>query len=72
MKSIDQDQFGDDHGGALEVDGLPGVVAKRLDIEQAGLDELGGLRQGPFKVGKKRRVVEGPFRGVLHSISRRR
>lgn len=65
VESIDQDQLGQDDGGALKVDGLPGVVAESLDIQHGPVNEAGKLRQGPLEVGKERRVVESPFRSVL-------
>lgn len=61
MQCVDQDQFGDDDGSPLEVDGLPAVVVEILHIQQGRLDVCSSLRHEPFKVGEEWRVVQSPF-----------
>lgn len=43
MKGIEQKQFAEYDGRSLKVDGLPTVVAKRLDIEHQGVDIASSL-----------------------------
>jgi hypothetical protein len=61
MKSIDQDQFGNDYCGPLKVDSLPAVVLQGLYIEQFSIDIGCDLGHEPLKIGEKRRIVQSPF-----------
>lgn len=65
LQCIDQKQLSDEDSGPLEVDSLPSVMAKVVDIQHGRVHQLRNVGEGPFKVGKERRVVERPFRGVL-------
>lgn len=65
VQGVSQNELSHDDGGTLEIDGLPAVVAKGLDVEQGRVRECGGLGQQPFKVGKKGRIVQRPFRSFL-------
>lgn len=65
MQSVDQNQFSEDDGSALEVDGLPAVIAQVFHVKQASVSICGGLRQEPLKVGEEGRIVKGPFRSFL-------
>lgn len=65
MQSVDENQFSEDDSSALEVDGLPAVIAQVFHVEQASVSIWGGLRQEPLKVGEEGRIVKGPFRSFL-------
>ena len=70
MKSIYQDQLGDQDRCTLVVDGLPAVIAQIGDLEHGSIGIAGRLRQRPFEVGEEGRVVECPFRGFLGVMSK--
>ena len=61
MQSIEKNQFGQNHRGSLEVNGLPTRVAKVFDMKHFGIKELSRLGHGPFERCKERGVVERPF-----------
>jgi len=65
IQRVDQDELGEDDGGALEVDGAPAVIFEVVHLEHLGVDEARELRQEPLEVGEEGRVVQGPFRGAL-------
>jgi len=55
----------DNDCASLEVDRLPAVVAQVLDLEHRRIGIPGELRECPFEVGEKGRIVQCPFRGFL-------
>ena len=61
MKSIDQDQLGDQNGGALVMDGLPAVMSQIGDLQHRGIGIVSSSRQRPFEVSEEGRVVKRPF-----------
>jgi hypothetical protein len=61
MQCIDQYQLCYDNTCALEVDGLPAVVAKVLYLEHKRVDILGDLREEPFEVCEEGWVIKCPF-----------
>lgn len=69
MECINQDQLSDNHGGSLEVDGLPAVIVQGLDIQQSWFDMGCDLGQEPLKVSEKRGIVKSPFRSFLFAGS---
>lgn len=46
---------------ALEVHGLPAIIPKISYVEHPSICVLRSLREKPFEVGEKWRVVESPF-----------
>lgn len=62
LEGIDEDELGDDDGGALEVDGLPAVVVEVIQAHHERIDESGDVGEHPFEIGEEGRVVESPFR----------
>jgi len=61
MQCVDQDKLCYDDACTLEVDGLPAVVAKVLDLEHERVGILGDLREEPFEVREVRGVIKCPF-----------
>ena len=61
VKSIDQDQLGQQDGCSLIVDRLPAVMVQIADLQHRSIGIASTLRQRPFKVGEEWRVVESPF-----------
>lgn len=43
VQCIEQKQLGEYDGRSLEEDGLPAVIAKRLNVEHLGIDIVGSL-----------------------------
>lgn len=65
LEGVGEQQLRDDDGGALEVDGLPAVVAEVVDAQHGAVDEAGDVGEDPLEVGEEGRVVEGPLGGAL-------
>ena len=61
MQCVDQDKLGYDNACALEVDGLPAVVAKVLHLEHERIDILGHLGEEPFEVCEEGWIIKRPF-----------
>jgi hypothetical protein len=56
-----QEYFRRYHRAPLEADCCPGIIAQIVDLQHSGIYPEGDLRQKPFEVGEKRRIVERPF-----------
>lgn len=61
-----QDKVDRDDRRPLETDCSPTIIAQTSYLEHGWVDKSCNVREQPFEIGKERRVVEGPFRGVLY------
>lgn len=61
VQGVDEDELAQDDCGTLKVDCLPAVMAQRLDIQKSRVKKCGSLGQHPFKISKKRGIVQSPF-----------
>jgi hypothetical protein len=48
VKSIDQDQLGDQDGGSLVMDGLPAIMSQIGDLQHRKVSEKGRVVKRPF------------------------
>lgn len=65
MKSIYKNKLSQDDGRSLKVDRPPTIIFQIEDLQHFRVDELGCLGHCPLEVGKERRIVESPFRGLF-------
>ena len=61
MQCINQHKLCYDNACALEVDGLPAVVAKVLHLEHERVGILGDLGEEPLEVCEEGRIIKCPF-----------
>lgn len=65
VDGVYEDEFRQDDGRALEPDARVTAVPQVVESDDLGIDGVRDLGEDTFKVGKERRVIEGPFRSRL-------
>ena len=65
LQGVDKHKLRNNYCRSLETDCLPTLIAKVLYFHHSTVGILGKLRQEALEVRKERRIVKGPFGGIL-------